>query len=525
MVDFDWSYVWSLFSYKDFWEATLLVVWLSVLTWVVSTVLGFFVALAKDSKRWFLRTLASIYVWFFRSLPLMVLLIFVYNLPQLLPSMGVLLSEPFWAGLIAMVLSETAYIAEIHRGGLLSIPKGQHEAARALGIRFGGRQRLIVLPQALRVALPSLANEFVTIAKLTSLVSVISLAEILLVGQRLYTRNFKVIETMLAVAAYYVFIVSVFSYLVSHLERWLDVTKRNPGEMEKMPIAGESTVNGPAIANGSVPVVLTKTGWQGTDRRKRPRSAPPDRPVVAVEGVSKSFGRKCVLDNVSVSVGPSEVLSIIGPSGSGKTTLIRTINALQDIDGGCIRLDGDVWIDARHGYILSEQFHQQVTHVGMVFQNFNLFPHKTILENVMLAPCYHTLGNDDELRARALTVLEKVDMKVHAMKFPHQLSGGQQQRVAIARALAMQPRVMLFDEPTSALDPELVSEVLRVIEMLAKEGMTMIIVTHEMRFALSVSDRMVMMEAGRVVANGTPDELLAAPAGTRIANFLAQSRY
>lgn len=159
----------------------------------------------------------------------------------------------------------------------------------------------------------------------------------------------------------------------------------------------------------------------------------------------------------------------------------------------------------------------------MVFQSFNLFPHLSVLDNVRLAPRYHALGNDQELSDEALNLLDKVGLRAHAMKYPHQLSGGQQQRVAIARALAMRPRVMLFDEPTSALDPELVNEVLRVIELLAKEGMTMIIVTHEMRFALGVSDRIVMMESGRIVASGKPEELLAAPAGSRIAGFLAQA--
>jgi polar amino acid transport system permease protein len=503
MTDFDWTYVRSLASYADFWEATVLVVWLSVLTWTLGTFLGFFVALAKQSQRRPLRLAAALYVWFFRSLPLLVLLIFVYNLPQLIPQTAVVLSAPFWAGLIAMVISETAYIAEIHRGGLLSIPKGQLEAARALGIRYAGRYRHIVMPQALRVALPSLANEFVTIVKLTSLVSVISLAEILLVGQRLYTRNFKVMETMLAVACYYVFIVTVFSYLVGRIEHWLDVTKRTPGELAHAP-------NGDKAASPS-------------PSSQPQRAAPSGQTLISVEKVSKSFGTKRVLDKVSLDVQLGEVISIIGPSGSGKTTLIRTINALQDIDGGRILLDGKTWIDAQHSYKLSEQFDEHVTQIGMVFQSFNLFPHLSVLDNVRLAPRYHALGNDQELSDEALNLLDKVGLRAHAMKYPHQLSGGQQQRVAIARALAMRPRVMLFDEPTSALDPELVNEVLRVIELLAKEGMTMIIVTHEMRFALGVSDRIVMMESGRIVASGKPEELLAAPADSRIAGFLAQA--
>ncbi len=505
MIDFDWTYVRGLVSYADFWKATLLVVWLSVLTWTLGTVLGFFVALAKQSQYSALRAVASVYIWFFRSLPLLVLLIFVYNLPQILPQTSAVLSAPFWAGLIAMVISETAYIAEIHRGGLLSIPKGQLEAARALGIRYGGRYRHIVMPQAMRVALPSLANEFVTIVKLTSLVSVISLAEILLVGQRLYTSNFKVMETMLAVAGYYVFIVTIFSYLVGRVEHWLDVSKRTPGEMVVEPGAKATASTAKATADQ--------------------RAAPSGNPVIEVDAVSKSFGAKCVLDKVSLSVRPGEVISIIGPSGSGKTTLIRTINALQDIDSGVIRFDGRPWIDAQGGYKLCDGFDRRVTQIGMVFQNFNLFPHMTVLDNVRLAPRYHALGSEAARTENALSLLDKVGLKVHALKYPHQLSGGQQQRVAIARALAMQPRVMLFDEPTSALDPELVNEVLRVIELLAREGMTMIIVTHEMRFALRVSDRVVMMESGRIVADGTPAELQAAPAESRIAGFLKQSSH
>ncbi len=507
MSTFDWPYVLGLFSNYDFWKATLTVVWLSVLTWVLGIFFGFLVALAKESTIYPLKTAASIYVWFFRSLPLLVLLIFVYNLPQLFPAASDVLTEPFWAGLLAMVLSETAYIAEIHRGGLLAVPRGQHEAARALGLRFAGRQRLIVVPQALRVALPSLANEFVTIVKLTSLVSVISLTEILLVGQRLYTQNFKVIETMLAVAVYYVFIVTVFSGLVSRLERWLDVTRRPNLDLE------------PAL-------LVDKLGDKEVAGPVHPRPVSQDvPPLLALENIGKSFGSKRVLKNVSLEVRPGEVVSIIGPSGSGKTTLIRTINALQDIDDGRILFNAELWAQANAGkYQLVSEFDHRVTAIGMVFQSFNLFPHKTVLENVKLAPHYHAQGNEEEIQRTALSMLDKVGMKAHANKYPHQLSGGQQQRVAIARALAMKPKVMLFDEPTSALDPELVNEVLKVIELLAREGMTMIIVTHEMRFALQVSDRVVFMEQGEIQASGSPKELVEAAADSRVAAFLAQAR-
>ena len=497
-MQFNWEYLIGLASFKDFWTASLLVAWLSVLTWTIGVVTGFFVALARISGPAWMQYTARTYIWLFRSLPLLVLLIFIYNLPQAFPGLRPVLSNPFWAGLIALVVSETAYIAEIHRGGLLSIDKGQHEAAHALGIRAFGKYREIVIPQAFRVSLPTLGNQFITIVKLTSLVSVISLAEILLVGQRLYTRNFLVIETLVAVSVYYVLIVSVFTWLLGILERKMDVTRR---------ITSEQTT----------PERLKVTP---IDRSKRKIG---EDVVIQLNKVRKAFGEKVVLDDISLNVRSGEVISVIGPSGSGKTTLIRTINALQDIDGGSIRFHDEDWIDGEAGYSLSKTFHEDVIHMGMVFQSFNLFPHKTVLENVTMAPLYHKLGSATELREKALGYLEKVGLAAHATKYPHQLSGGQKQRVAIARALAMEPKVILFDEPTSALDPELVGEVLQTIELLADEGMTMIIVTHEMRFATKISDRIVMLEDGKMAANVTADELAKAPKDARIRQFMEQS--
>lgn len=503
MADIDWPYVLRLFADTDFWWASLRVVLLSVLTWTLGLILGLGIALCKESRLKPVQAAAGTYVWFFRSLPLLVLLIFVYNLPQLWPAAGGVLSNPFLAGLIALVASETAYIAEIHRGGLLGVPAGQHEAGRALGIRFLGRLRLIVVPQAFRIALPSLANEFVTIVKLTSLVSVISLNEILLVGQRLYTQNFKVVDTLIVVALFYVGIVSVFSVLISALERNLDVSRAGK--------TGAQVDNTASRITEAAPV-----------RRTLPAGAPE---VIGISHITKFFGTKQVLHDVSVKVREGEVVSVIGPSGSGKTTLIRTINALQNIDSGEILLDGKAWLSATDGqYRHSADFDARIVEIGMVFQSFNLFPHKTVLENVSLAPHYHRRGNRADIRVRAMEALQKVEMHDHAHKYPHQLSGGQQQRVAIARAIAMRPRVMLFDEPTSALDPELVNEVLRTIEKLAAEGMTMVIVTHEMRFARRISDRIVFMEDGRVVADEAPEALFA-DKDSRVAAFLNQAAH
>ncbi|PIA74387.1 amino acid ABC transporter permease/ATP-binding protein [Ectopseudomonas toyotomiensis] len=484
-MPFEWSYFFSLFSMPAFWAACWTVVKLSSLAWLLGLVLGFGLASAKQAASRWLSAPAAIYVWFFRSVPLLVLLIFVYNLPQLMPASGKVLSNPFYAGLFALVLTEAAYMAEIHRGGLLSVAKGQREAARALGIGRLGTQRLIVVPQAFRIALPTLTNEYVTIVKLTSLVSVISLSELLLVGQRLYAQNFMVLETLGAVAVYYVLIVSLFGWGLQYLERHLDLGRRKPGTL------GDAQVT---KLRSELPQVAT-----GNARVREPGTPA----ALYLSNIHKHYGDHHVLKGIDLSVQPGEVISIIGPSGSGKTSLIRTVNGLESIDKGEIVLFGESFIQAGDRPENRRQ-REGVRRIGMVFQSFNLFPHRTIVDNVLLAPRYHGLGDSAELRRQALALLDKVGLLAHADKYPHQLSGGQQQRVAIARALAMQPDIMLFDEPTSALDPELVGDVLAVIRDLAREGMTMLIVTHEMDFALSISDRVLFMEDGHVQLDASP---------------------
>ncbi len=499
-MHFDWTYTASLFWDADFWRACWVVVKLSVLAWVMGVVFGFALALAKQSANPVISRLSSLYIWFFRSLPLLVLLVFVYNLPQVFPASGALLSDAFYAGLVALVLSETAFIAEIHRGGILSVPRGQIEAGKALGIRYVGIQRLIVIPQALRIALPTLNNEFITIAKLTSLVSVISLAEILLVGQRLYTQNFLVFETMLAVALYYVLIVTVFDKLLGWFEKRMDIGRRAP-----RPLALSRDVLDTIQKHSTAPAIP---------------ATPDDGKTAALQlkGVRKSYGDQQVLKGIDLTVNTGEVICLIGPSGSGKTSLIRTINGLETLNAGEILLHGKPFLKATSNQAPAAPG-QRILDIGMVFQSFNLFPHRSVLDNVIMAPLYHGLGDKTRLRLEGLTLLAKVGMLDHAHKYPQQLSGGQQQRVAIARALAMRPSIMLFDEPTSALDPELVSEVLKVMETLVQEGMTMLVVTHEMNFAFKVSDRILFMEEGRILHNAPSRDILAS-IDPRVQDFL-----
>ena len=482
---FNWEYFIDQFFNKDFWKACVTVLELSTLTWCIGIILGFFVALLGRSKSLILRKISRGYIWFFRSLPLLVLLIFIYNLPQIWPQSSIILSNPFISGLLALVLSETAYIAEIHRGALQAVPKGQYEAGKALGLSYWLIMRLIIVPQTLRVALPSLANQYITIIKLTSLVSVISLTEILLVGQQLYTRNFLVMETLLVVALYYVLIVTIVTWIIHKLEGKFDVNKKITDMDESIQVDHDKLKKYSTIKSNKVGEL-----------------------ALSLKNINKSYGNTPVLKNINIAVPWGNVISIIGPSGSGKSTLIRSIIGLESIDTGDIRMGNTPIITKNNHKIENTIKNNHNQRIGMVFQSYNLFPHKTVLENVMLAPLYH-LKNKDKIAIRtyALAMLDKVGMLSHANKYPHQLSGGQQQRVAIARALAIHPSIILFDEPTSALDPELVKEVLKVIKELSNEGMTMIIVTHEMKFAFEVSDRIIFMESGQILYNEEPQQL------------------
>lgn len=234
--------------------------------------------------------------------------------------------------------------------------------------------------------------------------------------------------------------------------------------------------------------------------------------MIQLDNVSKSFGQHNVVNRVSLGIAPGEVVCIIGPSGSGKSTLLRLMNGLESVSSGIISYKG-------------EQLHfkgKSPKGMGMVFQRFNLFPHMTVLENVSSGPL-HVLGlSKSEAQASARRQLEKVGLLDKQMAYPEQLSGGQQQRVAIARALAMNPEIMLFDEPTSALDPELVYEVLDVMKTLAKEGMTMVVVTHEMGFAKEMADRLIFLDQGEIVETGTPEQIFDSPQQERTKAFLSK---
>ena len=249
-------------------------------------------------------------------------------------------------------------------------------------------------------------------------------------------------------------------------------------------------------------------------------------PMVRAESVCKNFGALHVLKGVTLNVSRGEVLCMVGPSGSGKSTFLRCINHLEQVNAGRLYVDGELIGYRERGGKLHEMAPRDAARqrrdIGMVFQHFNLFPHRTALENIVEAPMRVKRVKKDAALARAKDLLAQVGLAAKADAYPAQLSGGQQQRVAIARALAMKPKLMLFDEPTSALDPELVGEVLAVIKKLAGEGMTMVVVTHEMGFAREVADKLVFMDGGVIVESGNPREVMANPKHERTKEFLSK---
>ncbi|AOH53413.1 amino acid ABC transporter ATP-binding protein [Peribacillus muralis] len=238
--------------------------------------------------------------------------------------------------------------------------------------------------------------------------------------------------------------------------------------------------------------------------------------MIKIENLKKSFGENEVLKNVNAIVSPQEVVVVIGPSGSGKSTFLRCINQLETITEGHIFIEG---LDTTDKEV---NINKVRTEVGMVFQHFNLFPHKTVIENIMLAPVKVRKVSKEQAAQRGMDLLKKVGLAEKANAYPDSLSGGQKQRVAIARALAMEPKIMLFDEPTSALDPEMVGEVLEVMKQLAKEGMTMVVVTHEMGFAKEVGDRVIFMDEGYIIEENIPSEIFNHPQQERTKAFLSK---
>ena len=511
------------FSGGFLWSGALLAIEITAIAMTIGLLLGLLLALARLSPAKPLSAVAWLYIWFMRGTPQLLQIVFIFDA---LPLIGITFGS-FTTAVIAFSLNQAAFSAEIIRGGILSVNPQQGVAAASLGMGPVLTLRRIVLPQALRAILPSLANDTIGMLKMTSVASIIFVNELTFRAQQIVGQNFKFFTVFAGAALIYLLLTSAISIVQMLMERSLDPERRGKAARWTRMIPGRRSQVAPAVAAASVPQTLATSRTEAVQALLPDAVAAPtaqDARFVNCVNVWKSYHEREVLKGVSFSVKRGEVVAIIGPSGSGKSTLLRLINHLESIDDGDITIDGRyVGYTKEHGKLRPTAGRAKAraeVGVAMVFQSFNLFSHLTALENIIEAPIRVQGLSRPEAELLARRLLEVVGLSAHANHFPQHLSGGQQQRIAIARALAVKPRLMLFDEPTSALDPELVGEVLSVIRSLADAGMTMIIVTHEIRFAREVADRVCFFDEGFIVEQGTPSDVLDFPKKERTQRFL-----
>jgi polar amino acid transport system permease protein len=502
----------------------LLAIEIAVIAVAAGVVLGLVLALMRLSRFAPMRWLSWFYIWFMRGTPVLLQLVFLYDA---LPPLGIKLNS-FSTAVLGFALNEAAFCAEIIRGGIISVDRRQTIASAALGMGSFLTLRRIVLPQAMRAILPALANQSISVIKGTAVASVIFVNELTFRSQQIVGQNFKFFTVFAAAGVIYLVMTSVVAALQRDLERRFnpDIDRRPAGEpgpalrlaerlglMPQRSIAVRAELTQEAEAMDWTTLIGANAGKSASDVA-----------FVVCRGVRKSYGAREILRGIDLTVGRGEVVVVMGPSGSGKSTLLRLVNHLEHMDAGEITVDGrHVGYEPHGGYLRPVRDLARAraeARIGMVFQSFNLFEHFTTLENVVEAPVQVYGENEAAARARGVRLLQAVGLGNHVDHLPHRLSGGQQQRVAIARALAVSPKLMLFDEPTSALDPELVGEVLTAIRRMAEAGMTMIVVTHEVRFAREVADRIVFMDDGQIVEQGSPEKVLDRPRQERTQRFL-----
>ncbi|ARM16579.1 MULTISPECIES: amino acid ABC transporter permease/ATP-binding protein [Rhizobium] len=463
---------------------------------VLGVVIGMVLAVMGISQSRWLRLPARVYTDIFRGLPAIVTILII---GQGFARIGreMFGPSPFPLGILALSLIAGAYIGEIFRSGIQSVERGQMEACRALSMSYGQGMRLIVIPQGIRRVLPALVNQFIGNVKDSSLVYFLGLLaserEIFRVGQdqAVVTGN---LSPLLLAGVFYLVITVPLTHFVNYIDARLRLGKQGRGsgaasglvEVSELQAAAGPVADAPRFKGGAL----------------------------NIRGLSMAYGELEVLKGIDLDIAPGSVTCVIGPSGSGKSTLLRCLNRLVEPKGGDILLDGDS--------ILAMRPERLRRRVGMVFQHFNLFPDHTALENVMLSLTRIKKMPKRQARRIAEARLAEVGLAARSDHRPAGLSGGQQQRVAIARALAMDPEVILFDEVTSALDPELVKGVLDLMATLGRQGMTMVVVTHEMGFARRVADQVVFMDEGRIVEAGCPEQIFDNPKSERLQRFLAE---
>ncbi len=517
-----------------------------------AVVLGAILTMFQMSKISWLSFPTRIYSVIFRGTPLILQLVFFYDA---LPHFGLTLSAT-WTAIVVFSLNEATFFAEIFRAGIVSIDQGQILAGESLGMSSWKLMRYVVGPQAFRTIVPMLGNQIVGLIKNTSLASIISVNELTLRSESLVAQNFAFFPVFFASGLMYLLLTSAVAVFQIVTEWRLDISNsqrhtfkafikqfltnfgNSPGVSKDSTVSSQVNfldLNSPKdfgeFRSNDVYDALSQNrnshrqislhtfrqsglvdSWNSSEKN-----------LLEINSVRKSYRGKPVLKDISFSVAAGEVVVLMGSSGSGKSTLLRLINHLDFIDGGEILVSGN-----RVGYSADNKplTKSEITkarieaRTAMVFQHFNLFQNMTALENITLAPLCVYKEKPDAVQSYARSLLGAVGLSEHENDLPCSLSGGQQQRVAVARALAIHPKLVLFDEPTSALDPELVGEVLETIRELAEIGMTMLIVTHEVRFARQVADRVIFMAEGTIVEQGPPEQVLQDPKDSRTRRFL-----
>ncbi|NRO99164.1 ABC transporter permease subunit [Paraburkholderia sp. NMBU_R16] len=492
-------------------------------------VCGLGLALMRLSRFKALNSAAWSYIWFVRGTPQLLQLVFIFDA---LPLIGLRFDE-ITTAVIGFALNEAAFSAELFRAGILSVNRSQSTAAAALGMGPFLTLRRIILPQSMRAVIPGLANDTIGMLKLTSIASVIFVNELTFRSQQVVGQNFKFFTVFGAAAVIYLFLTSGISLVQVWLERLFDHERDRKITFSWFGLRASTCDVKPVDAPVDLPATVQEAdandhAWIGTllpTECRTPQHC--NEPFVECRNVWKSYGKREILRGVDLSIAHGEVVVILGPSGSGKSTLLKLVNHLEPLDWGTIKVDSQYvgYREVPGGGGTVRPMHNLAharaeAHVGMVFQHFNLFSHLSALENIVEAQRQVYGVPRAEAEALGRKLLKSVGLAAHGDFLPHRLSGGQQQRVAIARALAIKPKLMLFDEPTSALDPELVGEVLGVMRGLADAGMTMIVVTHEIRFAREVADRVVFMDGGEVIEQGTPQQVIDNPTHERTRKFL-----
>jgi len=510
------------------WEGAFLAVKITVISMAVGLVLGLGLALARLSSLRVLNVGAWLYIWVVRGTPQLLQLVFIFDA---LPAIG-LKFDSFMTAVIGFSLNQAAFSAEVLRGGILSVNSQQSIAATALGMGRVLTLRRIILPQAMRAILPAITNDTIGMLKLTSIASIIFVNELTFRAQGIVGQNFQFFTVFAGVGLIYLAMTSVISGVQQALDHYYNPDRTRSGRgafltalLNRKAAAGPAPVIRAPVAVATAAQEDTLGELMASLGKGRSMAGRDPAAFVKCDNVQKAYGERAILKGVDFKVDRGEVVVIIGPSGSGKSTLLRLINHLESLDQGEITVDGKhVGYVRRQGRLvpISDRARARAeARIGMVFQQFNLFGHMSALENIMEAPMRVHGTSRAEAEATARNLLKTVGLSHHADHLPHRLSGGQQQRVAIARSLALAPELMLFDEPTSALDPELVGEVLNVLRALAATGMTMLIVTHEIRFARDVADRVVFIDEGVIVEQGTPAEVLERPKHERTRRFLS----